>query len=249
MVPVALFENLRELQMNQCPYLTQRTLHHVCCFGETVEILGINGSEIPTPIILDTVAGCAGSDPLPKLKELHMETELWSQYLTEMHEFLHRRKNLFQLRVWAIVPKLDFRTPALQILISRITSDHFCVESTPNGQSLLQTLVSKCPVQRLYLTEPNLDIIKISPHLRELHLQLDQVVQSHADLIGEHCQLLRSLTISSATFCDAEGLRFGEWRNLKEFRLIDATLGKLCSLPQSLEMLSATITSITTLCA
>jgi hypothetical protein len=115
-----------------------------------------------------------------------------------------------------------------------------------NGDGFLQTLVSKCPVQRLYLTQPNLDIIKISHHLRELHLQMDRCVQSHVDLIGEHCQLLRSLTISSAIFCDADGLKMGAMRNLKDFRLIDATLGKLVSLPQSLEKFSASIASLAT---
>jgi hypothetical protein len=244
--PIALFDDLRELQMNQCPYLTNRTLHRICCFGTTLEVLGINSSDIPVPVILDTVAGAPGSDPLPKLKELHMESESWTKHMTELQEFLHRRKNLSQLRVWAVVPKLDFRTLLLQSIDIRTASHSISPENASAGTGFLKLLVTKCPVQRLYLSEANIEIVKFSQHLRELHIQVGNIVQSHVEMIGKHCELLRSFTISSACVCNDEGLNFDNWRSLKEFRLIDATLGKLCSLPPNLIKLSATIASIST---
>lgn len=108
--PVALFDALREIQLNQCPHITKRTLFRICGFGVSLEVVGLNGSEIPVPVILDAVAGAPGSDPLPKLKELYMESEEWSKFIPEMQNFLSRRPNLAQLRVWSIVPQLDYRT-------------------------------------------------------------------------------------------------------------------------------------------
>lgn len=119
-----------------------------------------------------------------------------------------------------------------------------CIEIDDIASELVKTLVKMCPVQRLYLSESALETTKMTPHLRDLQLQISNCDQDHVDSIAQNCPLLRSLTISSARFSDGRGVSFSKLESLQEMRLIDAALGKIAEFPRRLEKLSVTISSI-----
>lgn len=99
--------------MNQCPYLTVKTVELVSK-SRNLEILGINHLAAPLTSVLEIICGKEeDSDPLPKLKELHMESSDWVDNLDAYQLFLNRRRHLSQLRVFAIKPNLDFRASRL----------------------------------------------------------------------------------------------------------------------------------------
>lgn len=107
---VSRFPDLKELQLNMCPFITKDTLTCVARHCSNLEILQVNRAEISIPDIVSAVVGKPNEDPLPKLKELHMESDDWGKYSAALTMFLDKRKNLAQLRVWAVVPSLEFST-------------------------------------------------------------------------------------------------------------------------------------------
>jgi hypothetical protein len=71
-------------------------------------LLGLQKNEIGVENILSTL--CAPGDPLPCLRELWMETEEWPRHLPAMMRFSQSRNHLKRLKIWSIIPKLDYGT-------------------------------------------------------------------------------------------------------------------------------------------
>lgn len=101
------FQALTQLELNTCPEITVVGLQHIVRFCPKLRILGISNNEIGVAAVLETLSG--PSAPLPHLRELRMESDGWQRQLPSLLAFCDNRKYLDRLKVWGIIPKLEYR--------------------------------------------------------------------------------------------------------------------------------------------
>ena len=102
------FSALTELELNGCPEVTVEGLRTIirCC--PALRILGLTNNEIGTPAVLEALSGPTA--PLPHLRELRMEADGWMRHLPSLMTFCNNRVHLDRLKIWGIIPKLEYRS-------------------------------------------------------------------------------------------------------------------------------------------
>eukprot|EP01122_Echinamoeba_exundans_P011021 TRINITY_DN424_c0_g1_i2.p1 TRINITY_DN424_c0_g1~~TRINITY_DN424_c0_g1_i2.p1 ORF type:complete len:632 (-),score=72.03 TRINITY_DN424_c0_g1_i2:97-1992(-) len=151
-----------------------------------------------------------------------METDQWSRYLPAMMRFCQTRNQLNRLKIWAIIPKLDY------------------VDANVCSQ-----LIKLAPWRKIHIKGEGFDHLSMVPQLRHLQLQIEHVDQKGLNFIADSCPRLKILCLTSARVSPHETLDLSVLHRVEELALVDCELaGSIVSLPKRLRIFYATVRTV-----